>query len=246
MPVLTSISPSSGPPGTALTLNGTGFTAGSQAACPDLVATTYVSATQLTAAMDPDLAGPAGGSMALAVFVQNPDGTVSASLPFTVAFPAATLQTWTSIESVTGEVPGFARGGQIGDSQIQTWIESIAQQIAGVMLRRGLPLDPALWQQPSTNAWPTPAGFLEMVNRMGAAARLAAAVSSLFASGDMAITKNLQSAFSGEMAALLRGDYDKLFLPAAATLAPGRLFGSGDTSGRGGRDERAFRKDQKF
>jgi len=226
MPVtLTSISPSSGPPGTVVTLTGAGFDASSQAACPTLQPTTLVSATQLTAAIPADLAGAAGSSMAVGVFVVGGDGSTSAVCMFTVEFPASQLQTWTTIDAVTGEVPGFMRGGQISDDQIQTWMSSIAQAIAGVMLRRGLPLDPTQWAQPAADAWPTPAGVLELINRMGAAARLAAAVASLSGAIDWPIRKNLQTAFDDEIATLLGGDYDKLFLPSAATLEAGQQFG---------------------
>jgi hypothetical protein len=247
MSTLTSISPLSGPPGTTVTLTGAGFTAGSRAACPALAPTTYLSAVSMTVQVPVDLAGPAGGTIPVGIFVVDPDGTISAVQIFTVQFPDSKLQSWTSIGSVCGEVPGFQRGGQIDDRQIQVWIESIAQEIAGLMLRRGLPLDSTQWQQPTADAWPTPAGLLEMINRLGAAAQLAATVAAQFTGQDLPIRRNLQSRYDDCKKALLGGDYDKLFLPSAATLAPGPQFAGGNmTSNRTGRDERSFRKDQVF
>jgi len=245
MPTLTSISPLSGPPGSTVTLTGTGFTAGSQVACPVLVPTVFVSATQLTAQI-PDLTGDPGQSISVGVTVVNPDGTISGALVFTVQFPADTTQSWTTVSAVAGEVPGFQRNGQISDQQIQTWITSVAQSIAAAMLRRDLPLDPTQWQRSGANAQPTPEGILEMINRLGAAARLAAAVASTFTQGDWAIRADLQKAFLAEMANLRNGDYDKIFLPAAATLEPGPQFGGGNTDNREGWPERSFRKEQIF
>jgi hypothetical protein len=244
-PTLTSISPLSGPPGTVVTCVGTGFTAGSQVGCPAIAATTFVDAQTLTAAI-PDMMGPAGGSVPASVFVVNPDGFTSLPLMFTVQFPAAALQTWTSIQAVAGELPAFQRGGSTKDAQIQTWIESIAQSIAGIMLRRGLSLNPADWQQPGPNAWPTPSGCLEMINRLGAAARLAAAIASEFGAADWAVRANLQRAFDGELLSLKNGEYDKLFKPSAATIDAGPLLSAGDTSDRFGNPTQAFQKERVF
>ena len=122
-----------------MTLTGTGFTAGSQAACPAIADTTFVSPTQLTVQIPSDLDGPDGGTTPIGVFVMNADGATSGVQLFTVNFPASMLQSWTSIANVCGELPGFQRGGQISDDQIQNWIISIAQMIASAMLRRGLP-----------------------------------------------------------------------------------------------------------
>jgi hypothetical protein len=246
MSTLSSISPLSGPPGTVVTLTGAGFQAGSLAACPALAPTVYVSANQLTVQLPVDLAGPAGGSMPIGIFVVDPNGTTSAVQMFTVEFPVDRLQAWTTIDAVCGEVPGFQRGGQIDDGQIQRWIGSTAQEIAGLMLRRGLPLDPSKWQQPTAAAWPTPSGLLEMMNRMGAAAELAAGVASLFSQTDWPIRKTLQGRYDDAKKALLSGDYDKLFLPGAATLDPGPQFGGGDTTNERGWPEQAFRKEQRF
>jgi hypothetical protein len=226
-PTLISISPLAGPPGTVVTCVGTGFAPGSQVGCPTLVPTTYVDAQTVTAAI-PEVAGPAGGSMMVGVFVVNGDGTSTGVLAFTVQFPATALQTWTSIEAVCGEVNGFARGGKIGDAQIQRWIESIAQSIAGAMLRRGLSLDPADWQQPSLAASPSPAGCLEMINRLGAAERLAASIAAQFGGSDWAVRRNLAAAYGDEMKSLTAGGYDKLFKPTAATVESGPLLSAGD------------------
>jgi hypothetical protein len=216
---LTSISPLSGSPGAAITCTGTGFDAGAQVGCPTLVATTCVNSTTLTAAIPWGVSGPAGGSAQIGVYVLGSDGSTSAVLMFTVEFPSL-LQSWTKLDPVVGEVPGFQRGGLIKDSQINTWIRSVAQEIAAEMMRRGLSLDPTTWQQANSAAEPSPADVLEVMNRMGAAARLAAAISSQFTTGgqDWAVTKNLNAAYLRMFDALRDGDYDKFFDPGAATV----------------------------
>ena len=229
-----------------MTLLGTGFDASSQAACPTLQPTTLVSATQLTARIAADLAGPSGGSMPVGVFVMGGDGSVSAVLMFRVEFPAAQLQTWTTLEAVCGEVPGFARGGQIPDAQIQVWMASTAQPIAAAMARRGLPIDPAAWPAPEAGITLSPAGLLEMINRLGAAARLAAACASVFSQQDWAIRKTLQTQYDDELATLLAGDYDKWFLATAATEEALPQLAAGGMTDREGKWDPAFRKDRSF
>jgi hypothetical protein len=246
MPALTTISPVSGAPGTTLTLTGSGFTPQSQAGCPSLVPTTYVSATELQAAIPADLAGPANSSQQIAVFVTNADGTTSTVCMFTVEFPATTLQTWTTIDAVCGEVPGFERGGTIQDEQILTWMRSVAQAIAAVMFKRGLSLNPAQWQQPDDTVTPTPAGVLEMLNRLGAAARLAAAIASQWGDKEWAVTTNLTQSYDDEMLTLREGDYDKMFAPSSVTVETGPQFSAGDMTNYEGHTERAFWKEQKF
>lgn len=239
---LTSVSPSSGPPGTAITCLGAGFDAGSQVGCPTIVPTAMVDAGTLTAAIPPDLAGPDGGATQIAVFVLGADGSTSGVVMFTVQFPAAKLQSWTTADAVVGEVPGFQRGGRITDDQIKTWIRSVAQEIAAEMMRRGLSLNPATWQQPTTAAEPDPVDVLEMMNRMGAAARLAAAIGAQFGQGgqEWGASKNLERTYNRQLQALHAGDYDKLFNPTAATVdvQPQLAAGTGH--------EPAFRKEQVF
>jgi len=247
-PTLTSVSPSSGPLGTAITCTGAGFDSGARIGCPGLVTTTYVSATSLTAAIPADLVGPPGGEMVIAVFVENVDGSRSASLPFTIRF-AALHQGWTTVAAVCAEVPGFKRAGtRIPDATIEGWIRSGAQVIAGVMLGRGLSLDSTAWQ-PVTEitGMPSPAGVLEMINRLGAAARLAATVAADFAAqGEWPLAKNLQDCYTRELGRLEKGAYDKLFRPAAATRETGGQLAVGDLSDSQGEPERSFTKDQVF
>ena len=244
--VLTSISPLSGPPGAAITCVGSGFATTSRVVCPSVVATTYVDATPLTAE-SPAVAGPAGGSLPIQVFVLQTDGSVSNALPFTVLFPTVLLQAWTDAASVAAEIPGFARGGQIKDAQIQTWIRSVGQEIAAEMLRRGLSTDPTTWSQGGVQGTPNPVDVLEMLNRMGAAARLASAVGAQFAGqGEWGVAKACREAYLRQLAALRGGDYDKFFLPGAVTVEPGRQFGYGDMSGCDGDVDPAFRKDKRF
>ncbi len=91
-PTTTSLSPSSIPPGSAaftLIINGTNFTAGSTAHSTvqwngNMLATTYVSATELTAAVTPDLIAAAGSA---GVTVTTCAG---ASSPVTFTIKAAT------------------------------------------------------------------------------------------------------------------------------------------------------------
>jgi hypothetical protein len=245
-PTLNSISPSAGPPGAAITLTGSGFDTGSQAACPVLVATEYTSPSVLTATIPEDLGGAGGASVLIGVYVRNSDGSASAALPFTVQFPATRLQGYTTVEAVAGEVPGFARGGKITDGQIGNWIRTVAQEVNGAMLRRGLPLDPTQWQSPDAAASPDPSDVLEMLNRMGAAAALAAAIGSQFSGGEWAIAKTLAATYARTLSALKAGDYDKLFRPSAATVESGPQFAAGDTSNEDGSSSAAFTKGQVF
>jgi hypothetical protein len=247
MPALTQVSPSFGPPGTAIALTGSGFTAASAACCPATVPTTYVSPTQLTAQIPMDIEGAAGTSMAIGVFVLNADGTVSNIVTFTVNFPAALLQTYTTVDAVCGEVPGFQRNGAIQDDEILVWIRSGAQVVNGILLRRGFSLDPATWAQPSGDASPSPASVLEQIVRFGAAARLAAAVASMWGSGNWAITNSLSGNYAAEKKALEGGDYDHLFrATGAATQDTGPGLVAGDMTDSSGRDERVFCKEMKF
>jgi hypothetical protein len=247
MPTLTSISPIAGPPGTAITLTGTGFSTGSQAACPVLVPTTYLSATTLSAEIPGDLVGAAGTSLAVGVYVRNEDGTASAAVTFTVLFPAEKLQSWTTVDKVVKAVPGFKRGGQIGDDDIQEWIAETAQEVAAAMVKRELPIDPAAWPACDAAAFPTPQGLLEMINRAGAAACLAAAIASNFsAASPWAVQTGLQKQYDRQLAALKAGDYDKLFRPGAATVESGPLLAAGDTSLADGTPSAVFTKDQVF
>lgn len=243
---LSSISPSSGPPGTAITCTGAGFDAGSRVGAPTLVPTTYVSATQITAEIPHGFEGADGQSMVIAVFVLGSDNSVSAALPFTVQFPAVRLEAWTTLQQVCGEIPGFIRNARVKDAQINTWMRSIAQSIAGAMLRRGLSTDPSTWSQPTADGAPAAAGVLEMINRLGAAARLAAAIAGEFGSAEWGLAKNLERAYNRELTALQDGDYDKLFAPGAATVEAGPQFAGGNTDTPSGRDERSFYKRQVF
>ena len=243
-PTLNSVSPLSGPPGVAVVCLGAGFDTGAQVGCPGLVATTFVSATELRAAIPADLEGRAGSSVVVSVFVQNEDGTTSATLSFTVRFG----ETWTTLEAVCGEVPQFRRGGTIPDATIEAWIWSIAQRINAIMLRRGLSLAAADWAQPAAGAvQPAPESVLELIVRYGAAARLASAVGAQFsATGEWGLAKTLRSDFDLELKALAAGEYDKVFRPGAATVETGTLAGGGDILTSDGDTEQAFSKGQVF
>lgn len=248
-PTLNSISPTAGPPGTEITCSGAGFDAGAQVGCPVLVATTYVSGAELRATV-PSLAAPStGGSLDAAVYVRNEDGSVSNVLLFTVLldYDEEKLQAYTSVDAVAGEIPGFKRGGRILDSTIESWIRSVAQGLNGLLLQRGLSLDPADWQQPEAGtAMPSPAAVLENINKLGAAARLAGAVGSEFGSGEWGLAKSLREAYLDEVKRLQTGVYDKLFRPAAATVETGKQVSVGDIETDDGDAEQAFSKKQEF
>lgn len=240
MPVtLTSISPLSGPPGTVVTLTGAGFDAGSRVACPVLVPTTLVNAETLTAAIPVDLAGPAGGTMQVGMFVMGSDNSVSAVLPFTVMFDADRLQGWTTIDAVCGMVPGFARGVSVSDDRITEWVQGNASEIAAVMAKRNLPIDPTQWPGANLAGMPSPAEMLEQLNRLGAAADLASAVCSLWGQREWDVAKGLQEKYDAGMMALREGEYDNIFLASAVTVEPGVQFGG--CSGWG-----VFRKEKVF
>lgn len=248
-PTLNSVSPSSGPPGTAITCLGSGFDPAAQVGCPALVATTFISAGEVRAAIPSDLVGLAGGSMVVSVFVENPGALRSAILPFVVTFPypASSLQSFTRIDAVVAEVPGFKRGGRIGDGTIEGWMRSVAQTIAGAMLRRGLSLDSTKWTQADPSSlMPTAAGVLEQINRLGAAARLAAAIAGDFTQGEWGLAKDLARNYERELKALTDGAYDKLFNPAAATVETGTQVSAGDIETDEGEADQAFSKDQVF
>jgi IPT/TIG domain len=221
MPVLNSVTPSAGPPGTAIACQGSGFDAGARVACPALVDTTFISATEVRAFV-PELAGQAGEALVVFVYVQNADGSRTDSLPFTLLLPANRLQTWTTIEAVCEEVPGFKRGGRIPDQAIENWMRGTAQSVAAAMVRRGISLRAADWQQADgTTGMPQPAAVLESINRLGAAARLASAIGSDFTHGEWALARELAKSFEREVKTLEEGGYDKLFRPTAATAETG-------------------------
>ena len=77
-----------------------------------------------------------------------------------------------------------------------------------------------------------------MLNRLGAAAMLAAAVASNFQGGDAPLSKNLRAAYKDELARLEAGAYDNLFRPAAVTMETGPAFAGGDMTDCEGRPQK--------
>lgn len=247
-PTLGYASPASGPPGQAITLKGAGFVAGAQAAVPGLVAATFVDAQTLTVAIDATLVGPGGSTRAIFVYVKNPDGQLSNQIQWNIEFPEKMPLGFTTVALVAGEVPGFKLGGtRITDQQIENWIGAAGQAVAGAMLRRGLSLKPSDWQQPdATTAMPEPSAVLEMVNRLGAAAMLAAAVGGQMGAGEWGLAKALERRYQDELKRLESGAYDKLFRSAAATLETGTQVSGGDIETDAGEAEQSFSKTQVF
>ena len=92
-PTVSSISPNSaaaGSPGFTVTVNGTGFVAASQVRVNGSArATTFVSATMLTASI-PASDVASAGTLAVSVFNPSPGGGTSGNAAFTVTAPAAT------------------------------------------------------------------------------------------------------------------------------------------------------------
>lgn len=246
-PVLTSISPLSGPPGAAITLLGSGFDTGALVGCPVLVATSRISASELRASIPEDLAGPVSGSIAVSVYVQNEDGSISDVHTFTVVLGDAESLSWTTVDAVAAEVPGFALGGAISDSTIRVWMRSVAQMIAAAMLRRGLSIGGAGWESAdAVSGMPAAAGVLEQMNRLGAAARLAAAIGGQFGPGEWTLAKTLAEDFRRELKRLEDGQYDRIFSTTAATVETGPQVEGGDLVTDDGDVERAFSREQVF
>lgn len=241
-PTVTSVSPSSGPPGTAIAVTGSGFDAGARIGAPALVPTTVASAVRLEGEVARNLYGPPGSSLVISVWAQNGDGTACASgAPFTVQFAASQMTVWTDLDAVAGEVPGFKRGGRIKDSTIETWMRGAAQSCKGALRRRGIAADTGTWAEAEEAA-----AVLEHINRLGAAARLAAAVGGEFSQSEFGLAKVLQREYERELKTLQDGGYDRLFAAAAATVETGTQVAASDIESSGGDVERVFDKTQVF
>lgn len=114
-------------------------------------------------------------------------------------------------QGVAAHVPGFIHGSPGGpsDVDIQAWIDARWEEILTVLTRRALPVPTA--QGDGFNA-------LEIINRLGAACDLAAALSSRFSAGQpWAVAKNLRDDFLRMLTRLDSGEFDKLLAPAAQT-----------------------------
>jgi hypothetical protein len=248
-PTLGYAAPPSGPPGTAITLKGTGFVAGAQAAVPNLTAATFVDAETLTVTVDATLVGPGGGTRAIDIYVRNPDTLESNRIQWLVEFAEKMPLGFTTIARVAGEVPGFKSGGtRITDAQLESWVGTVGQAIAGAMLRRGLSLKPSDWQQAeSSTAMPEASAVLEMINRVGAAAMLAAAIGGQMGGAqEWNLARTLERRYQDEMKRLESGAYDRLFKPGATTLETGTQVSGGDIETDDGNAEQAFSKTQVF
>jgi hypothetical protein len=115
VPTLVSIDPNTSPAGIAtplaLTATGTNFVSGSWVMWSGVaVATTFLSATQLTASIPPGYFTNAHLGTAN-VFVVNPDSTVSNVLPFTITASPGTVPVLTAIANPDGN-----NSSQVGDA----------------------------------------------------------------------------------------------------------------------------------
>jgi len=115
VPTLVSIDPNTSPAGIvtplALTATGTNFVSGSQVMWNGVaMATTFVSATQLTASIPPNYFTNANLGT-VNVFVVNPDSTVSNELPFTITASPETVPVLTAIAN-----PAGTNSSQVGDA----------------------------------------------------------------------------------------------------------------------------------
>ncbi|RZL08588.1 MAG: T9SS type A sorting domain-containing protein, partial [Hymenobacter sp.] len=131
VPTLASLSPSTvvaGSPAFTLTLSGTGFITGSVVRFnATALATTYVSATQLTAVL-PASALATAGSYEVLVSNATPGGGSSAALPFVVTVPAPTISSFTptaggsgTLLTITGTNLTGATEVRIGTTLIPTF-----------------------------------------------------------------------------------------------------------------------------
>ena len=214
------------------------------ATTPLLIAPDSFTATELVFTLPANLPGQEQGALPCSVQVRNSDASFSGALNLLVSFRA-----WCSVSRVAGAVPGFARGGVIADRQILGWITDVGQAIRGAMLGRGYSLNPTDWQQPQAGSNdPEPADILEGINMLGAAAMLAAQIASQFSSGQFALQTSLEKRYTGALAMLRDGAYDKIFKPlTAVTAETGVQAGGGDmTNPDTGEADIAFTKDQVF
>jgi len=119
-----------------------------------------------------------------------------------------------TIAGVATHVSGFVRNSPNGpqDADIQKWIDTRWEEIQAIVVRRGLPVPV------SGDGFNT----LELINRIGAAADLAATLSTRFATGSRwQVEKNLRDDFMRMLARLDNGEYDKQLNPTSRTVNPG-------------------------
>jgi len=148
------------------------------------------------------------------------------------------------VDAVVIHIPHFIRNSPAGvaDDAIQTWIDTRWEEINAVLVRRALAV-PA----EGTDGWTK----LELINRLGAAADLAAALSATFSPGTRwQVEKNLRDDYLRLLAGLDRGDLDKLLDPAAQTADVGpamQAIGGADAPRHFDRDANVFfQKDMRF
>lgn len=234
---LNSIAPLAGPPGSVITLLGSGFS-GAQVALvsqapevtldptPYLLTPTSQTATQITVQIPSNLPGQALGAIDLFVSVVNGDASKSNQLAFSLVFIG-----WTSIARVATEVPGFKRGGQITDQTILGWIRSRSQTITAAMLQRGYSLIPSAWPANGASGGSPAAGeMLESLNRVGATLDLASRIAAANGAGQWDFANKLRDQWNADFKLLQSGGYDNLFRADSATDAVAPTFGGGDMS----------------
>lgn len=117
----------------------------------------------------------------------------------------------TTTDAVGAHVPGFVHNSPAGpkDTDISAWIDARFEEVQAILTRRNLPMPGA-----GTDGYRT----LELINRLGAASDLAAALASKFSSGQpWPVQKNLREDFLRMLSRLDCGEFDKLLQPTART-----------------------------
>jgi len=136
-PVLTSLNPNStaaGGPAFTITLSGSNFSSGALVLWNSFpLATTFASATQLTASVPANLITSPGISI---VQVRNPDGSLSSSFPFSITAAPPTITTETLTDAVA-TVPYSSVLVATGGSPPYSWL------VVGGFLPPGLFLNPS-------------------------------------------------------------------------------------------------------
>ncbi len=127
------------------------------------------------------------------------------------------MASYTNISDVAARFPKFIRGGSIPDTQIQEWINENASYLEAVALSRGYNL-----AAPSADA----NTILVNLNKLGTQILLGEAIqANMGMTAEWQLLKDIRADYTQLLAAFRKGEFDKLFLPNAATQDPGPQMG---------------------